>query len=169
MILICWFRTERGKAWSGTALWVWGEGEHPKRLNREGLSTDTGCAGGPVRSSGEAPAGRGGGGAKGPGHLWLCSFGQLGVCVWEELVRTSRSRRATLLGDEDDKSPVTGDCHAGICGSRGVRFPPATRLVAAGGLVVAEYFSGGVLRKFTKFGTAERGQLFDRNTLHKYR
>ena len=23
---------------------------------------------------------------------------------------------------------MTGDCHAGICGSRGVRFPPATRL-----------------------------------------
>jgi hypothetical protein len=22
---------------------------------------------------------------------------------------------------------VTGDCHAGICGSRGVQFPPATR------------------------------------------
>ena len=22
---------------------------------------------------------------------------------------------------------MTGDCHAGICGSRGVRFPPATR------------------------------------------
>ncbi len=27
----------------------------------------------------------------------------------------------------DEKSPVTGDCHAGICGSRGVKFPPATR------------------------------------------
>ena len=27
----------------------------------------------------------------------------------------------------DEKSPVTGDCHAGICGSRGVQFPPATR------------------------------------------
>ena len=26
-------------------------------------------------------------------------------------------------GDQDDKSPVTGDCHAGICGSRGVRPP----------------------------------------------
>lgn len=30
-------------------------------------------------------------------------------------------------GEQDDKSPVTGDCHAGICGSRRVRFPPATR------------------------------------------
>jgi hypothetical protein len=29
--------------------------------------------------------------------------------------------------DQDDKSPVTGDCHAGICGSPGVRFPRATR------------------------------------------
>ena len=28
----------------------------------------------------------------------------------------------------DQKSPVTGDCHAGICGSPGVRFPRATRL-----------------------------------------
>src|SRR4051794_19551586 len=26
-------------------------------------------------------------------------------------------------GDEDDKSPVTGDCHAGICGSRGCNAP----------------------------------------------
>ena len=30
-------------------------------------------------------------------------------------------------GDQEDKSPVTGDCHAGICGSPGVRFPRATR------------------------------------------
>ena len=34
------------------------------------VSTVAGRAGGPARSSGEAPAGRGGGGAKGPGHLW---------------------------------------------------------------------------------------------------
>src|SRR3954464_12992617 len=26
-------------------------------------------------------------------------------------------------GDEDNKSPVTGDCHAGICGSRGLQCP----------------------------------------------
>ena len=26
-------------------------------------------------------------------------------------------------GLTDEKSPVTGDCHAGICGSRGVQFP----------------------------------------------
>src|SRR3954454_4370597 len=26
-------------------------------------------------------------------------------------------------GDEDDKSPMTGDCHAGICGSRGLQCP----------------------------------------------
>src|SRR5664280_971307 len=32
-----------------------------------------------------------------------------------------------LSGDQDDKSPVTRDCHAGICGSRAVRFRPATR------------------------------------------
>jgi len=34
------------------------------------VSTVAGRAGGPARSSCEAPAGRGGGGAKGPGHLW---------------------------------------------------------------------------------------------------
>ena len=28
----------------------------------------------------------------------------------------------------DQKSPVTGDCHAGICGSPGAAMPPATRL-----------------------------------------
>ena len=30
-------------------------------------------------------------------------------------------------GEQDDRSPVTGDCHAGICGSPGVKFPRATR------------------------------------------
>jgi hypothetical protein len=33
-----------------------------------------------------------------------------------------------MHGDQNDKSPVTGDCHAGICGSRRVKLPPATRL-----------------------------------------
>src|ERR1035437_8617865 len=47
----------------------------PKRgSTRKGLSTDLGCAGGPARSSAEVPAERGGGGAKGPGHLWRCSW-----------------------------------------------------------------------------------------------
>src|SRR5258705_8745672 len=36
----------------------------------EAVSPVAGRAGGPARSSREAPAGRGGGGAKGPGHLW---------------------------------------------------------------------------------------------------
>src|SRR4051794_14169037 len=31
----------------------------------------------------------------------------------------------------EEKSPVKGDLHAGICGSRGVRFPSATRLPPA--------------------------------------
>ncbi len=35
--------------------------------------------------------------------------------------------RSRASGDQEDKSPVTGDCHAGICGSPGVRFPRATR------------------------------------------
>ena len=30
-------------------------------------------------------------------------------------------------GEKDEKSPVTGDCHAGICGSPGARSPRATR------------------------------------------
>jgi hypothetical protein len=66
--LVCCFCMEREKACPGTAP-VWGERERLKWLNREGLSTDPGWAGGLVRSSGEAPAGRGGGGAKGPGRL----------------------------------------------------------------------------------------------------
>ena len=37
--------------------------------------------------------------------------------------------RSRASGDQDDKSPVTGDCHAGICGSPGVRFPRATRRI----------------------------------------
>ena len=34
----------------------------------------------------------------------------------------------------EEKSPVKGDLHAGICGSRGVRFPSATRLPVGSGL-----------------------------------
>jgi hypothetical protein len=30
-------------------------------------------------------------------------------------------------GGQDDRSPVTRDCHAGICGSRRVKVPPATQ------------------------------------------
>jgi hypothetical protein len=33
-----------------------------------------------------------------------------------------------MPGEQDDKSRVTGDCYARICGSPGVRFPWATRL-----------------------------------------
>ena len=33
----------------------------------------------------------------------------------------------TVSSRLDGKSGVTGDCHAGICGSPGVRFPRATR------------------------------------------
>ena len=63
---------ERGKACPDTAVHdrVDGEREPAKRLNRKAVSTVAGCAGGPARSSEEAAAGRGGGGAKGPGHLW---------------------------------------------------------------------------------------------------
>jgi hypothetical protein len=39
-------------------------------------------------------------------------------------------------GDQGDKSPVSREAHAGICGSRGVQLPPATRpwVPASGGL-----------------------------------
>lgn len=73
--LICCSRTELGKAWPGTAVmttaswWWWREGVSQAGRTGEGSSTDPGCAGGPARSSGEASALRGGGGAKGPGCL----------------------------------------------------------------------------------------------------
>ena len=69
---VCCSCMERGKACPDTAVRLVAEGEREpaKRLNREAVSTVAGRAGGPARSSCEAPAGRGGGGAKGPGHLW---------------------------------------------------------------------------------------------------
>jgi hypothetical protein len=36
-----------------------------------------------------------------------------------------------VSGEKDKRSPVTGDCHAGICGSLGGRFPQATRPLTA--------------------------------------
>jgi len=69
---ICCSRMEREKACPGTAR-SGGERECFERMNRKRLSTDLGWAGGLVRSSGEAPAGRGGGGAKGPGRRWCRS------------------------------------------------------------------------------------------------
>ncbi|GGR09547.1 hypothetical protein GCM10010195_74850 [Kitasatospora griseola] len=53
--LICWSCTERGKACFDTAAREGGERERPKRLNRKGLSTVAKGAGGPARSSAEAP------------------------------------------------------------------------------------------------------------------
>ena len=47
------------------------------------------------------------------------------------LERAARPVRPLAVGPPvltaGEKSPVTGDCHAGICGSPGVRFPRATR------------------------------------------
>ena len=56
---VCCFCTERGKARPDTAVrrCGWREGV-AKRLNREAVSTVAGRAGGPARSSAEAPAGR---------------------------------------------------------------------------------------------------------------
>src|SRR6476661_6303726 len=80
---VCGFCMERGKACSDTAVRLVAEGEREpaKRLNRKAVSTVAGPAGGPARSSCEAPAGRGGGGAKGPGHPWCCSFDQPEACL----------------------------------------------------------------------------------------
>ena len=83
----------RDKACPDTAVRVVkadGEREPAKRLNRKAVSTVAGRAGGPARSSRETPAGRGGGGAKGPGHLWWCSFDQ------PEAVVSGRSRMDAL-------------------------------------------------------------------------
>ncbi len=56
MSLICCFRMERGKACPDkSALFKGGEREISKRKNRKELSTVAGRAGGPVRSSEEAP------------------------------------------------------------------------------------------------------------------
>src|SRR6478735_900773 len=85
---VCCSCAERGKARPDTAVHeeVGGEREPAKRLNRKAVSTVAGRAGGPARSSCEASAGRGEGGAKGPGHLWWCSFDQ------PEAVVSGRSR-----------------------------------------------------------------------------
>lgn len=54
MSLICGFCVEQGKARPDTAhLYWWAIGILLKREDREGVSTVAGCAGGPVRSSGE--------------------------------------------------------------------------------------------------------------------
>jgi hypothetical protein len=54
--LACGFRAERGMACPDTAIRKDGEREGSKRLKRKEQSTVAGRAGGPVRSSGEAPA-----------------------------------------------------------------------------------------------------------------
>jgi hypothetical protein len=118
----------RDKACPDTAVRIVADGEREpaERLTRKAVSTVAGCAGGPARSSGEASAGRGGGGAKGPGHPWC-------VRLINRERASGRSRVDRLKpsgcacvggpGGQDDRSPVTRDCHAGICGSRRVRPP----------------------------------------------
>jgi hypothetical protein len=70
--LICGFHAERGKACPDTTAVEAVRGSVPSSMTCEELSTvAVWHAGGPARSSGEAPAWRGGGGAKGPDHLWL--------------------------------------------------------------------------------------------------
>jgi hypothetical protein len=59
-----------------------GDREVPRRVNREGLSTVAGRAVGPVRSSGDVPAWRGGGGAKGPARSQFVHL--INQSAWEE-------------------------------------------------------------------------------------
>ena len=69
---VCCSCAERGKARPDTAVRVrrMARGSCRAAETVKAVSTVAGRAGGPARSSCEAPAGRGGGGAKGPGHLW---------------------------------------------------------------------------------------------------
>ncbi len=55
MNLICGVRMEREKAWADTATEVVARGSASSSRNCEALSTEAVRAGGPVRSSGEAP------------------------------------------------------------------------------------------------------------------
>jgi hypothetical protein len=78
--LVCGSCMEREKACPDAACrssWPVGERERPKRRNREGLSTDAGCAGGPACSSCEALV------MRVERRGWVirgcCSFGQPGV------------------------------------------------------------------------------------------
>ena len=56
MSLICGFRMERGKVRPDTATRQGSDREPPSSRTCKGLSTVAGRAGGPARSSGEAPA-----------------------------------------------------------------------------------------------------------------
>ena len=87
--------------------------------------TVAGRAVGPGRSSADPPAWRGGAGSEGPGLLAARPFRQPGC--WEE--RCGRAEAREESRGEGKKSPVTRECHAGICGSPGVKFPWATRQI----------------------------------------
>ena len=147
---VCCSCTERGKACPDTAVRVEADGEREsaERLNRKAVSTVAGRAGGPARSSGEASAGRGGGGAKGPGHPWCVRLiNRKRASGRSRVDRLKPSSCACLRGPggQDDRSPVTRDCHAGICGSRRVRSPPATRHDGGGRELLKNNLSGSLL------------------------
>ena len=120
----------RDKACPDTAVDGWREGACQAAETVKAVSTVAGRAGGPARSSCEASAGRGGGGAKGPGHPWCVrSINRERVSgrSWMDRLKPSGCACVRGSGGQDDRSPVTRDCHAGICGSRRVRPPPATQ------------------------------------------
>src|SRR4029077_687619 len=60
----------------------------------------------------------------------------------------------TVPGGKDDKSPVTRDCHAGICGSRRGRTPPATRQFEPDETAVETYRSTGSVPGWQNLSTS---------------
>ena len=113
-----------------------GRGSGPSSITCEGLSTEAGCAGGPVRSSGEVLAGRGEVGvAEGPqqpmivcatagsmGGILTSAGGWLAGCHegfargtrrarWLGDVYAKHHRRTGLIGGAHRRRPTCRDCH----------------------------------------------------------
>jgi hypothetical protein len=85
----------------------------PRCIPSSSASTPTCCAGSARNTSGCA-------GTSGPSDAGTASPAVTQAC----LPTGSGTARP---GDQGDKSPVSREAHAGICGSRGVQLPPATR------------------------------------------
>jgi len=86
---------------------------HGAPIPSSSAATPTCCAGSARRTSGcTGPRTPGGAGTASPAVTPACSPTGSG---------TARP------GDQGDKPPVSREAHAGICGSRGVQLPPATR------------------------------------------
>jgi len=86
-----------------------GRSTAPRCINSSRASMPIWCAGSARNTNDYGPRSEPSSAGKGPSHgIRACSRTGNGL---------PRSRAS---GDQDDKSPVTGDCHAGICGSPGV-------------------------------------------------